>query len=65
MLKLLLIGILIYVTVIWSFEAEISGKKHGYKITYNGLLWLLLDFYSIWKYKSKDKVINWLKIEKI
>lgn len=63
-MKILLLGLLLYIILIFSFNATISFKKNEYSLNYNGLLWVILDIYSIWKYKSEDKMMKLFEIKK-
>jgi hypothetical protein len=61
-LTLILIIIATYVLILWDFTLSYSNGKKEYKIEYNGLLWVGLDYWSICKYKSSDKPIKWINI---
>jgi len=36
------------------------NHKYGFEI--NGLVWVALDYYTIWKYESNDKPIDFITI---
>ncbi len=57
-MKILLIIILIYIVLLADFTITVNKLK----IEYNGLLWVILDYYSILRYNSGDSAIHWLKI---
>ena len=44
-----------YFLFIWDFEGNYTNYKKEYMFKYNGLLWVVLDYLSIWKYKSDDE----------
>lgn len=57
-MKILLIAIitvLVYTLLLASFTSTFTTKKYEYKVEYNGLLWVILDRWTIIKYKSSDK----------
>lgn len=49
-----------YLILLWNFTVTISNKTSIYEIKYNGLLWVGLDYWSIWKYDSSDKPMKWI-----
>jgi len=62
---------MIIVTIIIGWCVFLSDWKITYKnrkaineIEYNGLLWVILDYYSINRYRSSDKPIKWIKYTK-
>jgi hypothetical protein len=48
-----------YLIILGDFTMTYSNKKKDIKLEYNGLLWVGLDYWSIWKYKSDDKPMKW------
>jgi hypothetical protein len=51
------------------FFGDFNAKFTSYKtnkvteIEYNGLIWVILDYYTIVKYKSDDQPKCWLRVE--
>ena len=62
MTTIILIVIAAYLLLLWDFSATITTTKKVVKIEYNGLLWVGLDYWSIWKYKSDDVPMKWLNV---
>lgn len=58
--KMTLLIIVVYLTLLWDCKITYSNKKYVYKIEYKGLLWVGLDYWSLWKYESNDKPMKWL-----
>ena len=54
-----------YLLFVFDFTLKIERKEISVKIEYHGLIWVGLDYYSIWKFKSSDKPIKWLDISVI
>lgn len=50
-----------YFLFIWDFEGSYTNYKKEYRFKYNGLLWVGLDHWSIWKYKSDDEPMKWIE----
>ena len=50
-----------YFLFIWGFEGSYTNYKKEYRFKYNGLLWVGLDYWSIWKYKSDDTSMKWIE----
>ena len=63
MLLLILTLLVLYVIFLFNFKGYISTFTIYINVEYNGLLWVMLDRYTIWKYNSLDKPMHWLKIE--
>lgn len=63
MIKILLILILLYFLLLSDFQFTYQSDCRKYQIEYNGLLWVALDFYSIKKYHSNDKLIKWINFK--
>jgi len=51
-----------YLIVLGDFTITYSNKKKETKLEYNGLLWVGLDYWLIWKYKSDDEPMKILTI---
>jgi hypothetical protein len=64
-MKILTIIIVAYLLLIFDLTVTYKNKKYEYKLQYYGLLWVVLDYWSIKKYKSSDKPIKWITINKI
>ena len=68
MTKLLVYIIAIYLIFLFNFNVKLTSEcKCGmdYQIEYNGLLWVGLDYYTIWKYDSDDSPMNWCTLTTI
>lgn len=50
-----------YLIILWDCKITYSNKKYIYKIKYNGLLWVALDYSSIWMYSSNDKPLTFIE----
>jgi len=48
-----------------DFSASFESPDTELKIEYHGLIWVGLDYYSIWKYKSKDTPMKWIKVTRL
>lgn len=46
--------IILYVILLGDLEMTITRNQEEKKFEYNGLVWVLLDRYTIHKYNSKD-----------
>jgi hypothetical protein len=57
---LLIVFLIIFSDVSLSF----TFKKNKHSLKYNGLLWVTLDYWSIWKYNSNDKPMKWVEYKK-
>lgn len=62
MTTLILIVIAAYLLLLWDFTATFSNTEKVIKVEYNGVIWVGLDYWSIWKYKSEDKPMKWIKV---
>ena len=62
---MLVIIITWYILFVFDFTLKIERGSRNVKIEYHGLIWVGLDYYSIWKYKSDDRPIKWLSINEI
>jgi hypothetical protein len=60
---MLTILISLYFIFLYDFTLKIETKEDKKEIEYNGLLWCILDRWSIYKYKSNDVPIKWLAIK--
>lgn len=60
---ILLVIFLMYGLVLGDFYASLETKKHLYKFEYNGLLWVALDYYTIVRYKSPDKPMQFISFQ--
>lgn len=61
--KKMLISFIIALVVLWpDLTLEFSTRKSYIKAEYNGLLWVGLDYWSIKRYHSSDKVIPWFSL---
>ncbi len=63
--KIILIVIAVFLILILNGKVTFENKSKAYEIEYNGLLWVGLDYYSIYKYNSTDMPIKWLSFKKI
>lgn len=63
MIKFLLAAWVICLLFLWSFSLKASNSKKSFNLEYNGLLWVILDAWSIWKYKSNDTVMKWINVK--
>ena len=62
--SIVLLTLAIYFIFLWDSKTTLTTRTATYTVTYNGLLWVALDYYSIVKYNSSDKVICWINISK-
>lgn len=49
-----------YLIFLWNCTITYSDKKYVCNIKYNGLLWVGLDYWTIWKYHSDDRPMKWV-----
>lgn len=54
--KIILLGILLYLLLFGNLELSFSTKNTKYKLKYNGIIWLALDWYSIIRHSSNDEM---------
>lgn len=64
-MKTVLILIAVYLLTIFDLTASYTRKNNGYKLQYYGLLWVVLDYWSIKKYRSNDVPKKWITISRI
>lgn len=62
MKKTMLIIFITYLILLWDCKVKYTIKETVYNIEYKGLIWVVLDYWSIWKYNSTDKPMKWLNI---
>ena len=62
---MIFISVLIFV-ILFVFNTTITttSKTEERKIIINGLIWILLDYYTIWRYESDDKPMKWVEIKR-
>jgi hypothetical protein len=61
MINLIILLIATYLVFIYNFTLKIENNKYKHEIKYNGLIWCLLDYWSIKKYKSLDVPKKWVE----
>lgn len=54
--------LVVYLILIFNFKITYSNSNNRTTIIYNGLLWVALDYYTIWKYDSDDEPMVWFNI---
>ncbi len=61
----ILIIIAAYILLLWNckilYSNKSSDKKYTLEIEYQGLLWVGLDNWTIWRYESNNEPIKWIK----
>jgi hypothetical protein len=57
--KILSIILAFYLIFLFECKVTYSNKNLIWNFEYQGLLWVILDHWSIWKYNSNDKPIKW------
>ena len=55
---------LIWLVFLQNWNMTIRNKTYSYKVSYNGLLWVGLDYYTIIKYQSNDEPMKWIKYKR-
>ena len=66
-MKRILKGSFLYVMIYFVFLSDFTlsyENKSVYSVHYNGVVWVALDAYSIWKYNSSDKIMNVIEFQK-
>jgi hypothetical protein len=58
--NMILTIILAYLILLWDCEITITNTDYITEIEYNGLFWVALDYWSIYKYHSDDEPMKWL-----
>lgn len=58
--KMILPIIAAYLIFLWDCEIRYSNKNFVYNIEYKGLLWVILDYWTIRKYNLLDEPMKWL-----
>lgn len=61
---ILLVILLIWLVFLQKWKLTITNKNYSYKVSYNGLLWVGLDYCAIIKYKSDDRLMKWIKYKR-
>lgn len=62
MIKSLIVVIIVLTIILGNFTITYyTNSKNEYKLEYNGLLWMTLDYWTIKKYKSSDKPMKLIK----
>lgn len=54
--------IVIYLLLIFNFKITYANADNRTTIIHNGLLWVALDYYTIWKYDSDDEPMVWINV---
>ncbi|AEL24004.1 hypothetical protein Cycma_0222 [Cyclobacterium marinum DSM 745] len=62
MIRLFILFIILYWLLFGDFKIDISTKTKKYEIEYNGVIWVALDCWSIWRYHSYETPIKWFSI---
>lgn len=60
--KVLIVYIIFFKT--YTLKVNHTSWKYEHTYEYTGLVWVVLDHYSIWKYESTDIPKKWLKRSK-
>lgn len=63
-MKILAIALATYFILLSSITVSIIRNNIKYSIKYTGIVWVVLDHYTIWKYNSNDtpmKIITYTK----
>jgi hypothetical protein len=58
---IILIIIMTYLVFLWDFKLKFTNDNWIHEVVYTGLLWVILDHYSIIKYRSSDKPKKWVE----
>lgn len=61
----IIITIILYILLLFDFHASLTTKNNKYLLEYNGLFWVTLDYWTIFKYKSPDKPMKWIHFQKL
>jgi len=61
---ILTVIIILYLVILFDLTATVETEHSIYEFEYNGLLWVILDLWTIVKYKSNDKVMKWFGYKK-
>lgn len=64
LLKLAIFVLLMLYIFLGDITITVSKPKWKYEIKYTGIVWVALDYWSIWKYKSDDKPMQIFSITK-
>jgi len=59
------VSFLAYLIFVFDFYFTLEYRMTLYKVEYTGLLWVGLDYWTIWKYNSKDTPMKWVKYSAI
>ena len=54
----------LWLVLLADFTFAIETKKFNYSMKYNGLFWLVLDYYTVMKNGGKDKLGKWFEFKK-
>lgn len=65
MIKSFVIIIIVLIIILGNFTITYyTNNKNEYKLEYNGLLWVTLDYWTIKKYKSSDTPMKLIKFSR-
>ena len=65
MIKSVVIIIIVLIIILGNFTITYyTNNNHEYKLEYNGLLWITLDYWTIKKYKSSDTPMKLIKFSR-
>jgi hypothetical protein len=58
-------GILLFFMIfIWDYSFTVKIRKDVYQFEYTGLLWVMLDMWSINRYGSNDEPLRWIEFKR-
>lgn len=63
MIKPLVVALIVFLVLLLSITIKASNSKKTFTLEYNGLLWVVLDAWTIWKYKSNNKRMKWINVK--
>ena len=63
-MKWILIALFVYGFLFGDLHASLRINNSKYKMEYNGIVWVALDRWSIWKYHSLDKPMKFISFSK-
>ena len=58
---LILLTAAIYIVLLFDVTIEFSKRNIRHTLKYTGLVWVALDYYTIWKYDSSDEPMKWIE----
>lgn len=57
--------VLLLLLLFLDLEITYASEKFTYKIKYNGVVWVALDYFTLWLYESDETPMKWFVFTRI